>query len=78
MKAAVRHDLIAVTPSYRPSIGPNGSHFLTVEVPNGWDDVKKISKKILEFEGRFYTFTGWNSDSMKCYFRESTQFAKLK
>ena len=45
-----------------------GRDFLTIDVPNGWDDVKKISKKVLLFDGRRFTFSGWNSDTMKCYF----------
>jgi hypothetical protein len=44
--------------------------FLTIDVPNGWDDVKKISKKVLTFEGRKFTFCGWNSDSLECYFNK--------
>lgn len=41
--------------------------FLSIKV-EGWSDVQKISKKILEFEGRKFKFTGWNSDDMMCYF----------
>ena len=42
--------------------------FLTIDVPNGWDDVKKICKKVLLFDGRKFTFSGWNSDRNECYF----------
>jgi len=42
--------------------------FLTIEVPNGWEDVKKISKKVLVYDGKRFTFTGWNSDTNLCYF----------
>jgi hypothetical protein len=44
-----------------------GREFLSIKV-EGWPDVQKISKKILEFEGRKFKFTGWNSDSLTCYF----------
>ena len=43
-------------------------HYLRIEVPNGWDDVQKISKKVLRHDGRAFTFRGWNSDRNECYF----------
>ena len=55
----------------------NGEHRLTIDVPNGWDDVKKICRKVLTHEGRHYTFIGWNSDRNECFFRESFGFAKV-
>ena len=42
--------------------------FLTFQIENGWDDVKKVHKKVLVFEGRKFTFSGWNSDTNECYF----------
>ena len=50
---------------------------LTIDIPNGWDDVKKVCKKVLHCGGRHYTFIGWNSDSLKCYFTESKDFATI-
>jgi hypothetical protein len=41
---------------------------LTIEAPNGWDDVKKICRKVLIFDARRFTFTGWNSDENVAYF----------
>jgi len=58
----------------RPGMG----HYITIDCPAGWDDVKKICKKVLEFEGRNYTFTGWNSDRNEAFFRESFEFATIK
>ena len=66
MDATIRKDLIKVeSHSERPDVG---RAYLTISVPNGWDDVKKLTKKVLEFNGRLYTFTGWNSDRNECYF----------
>lgn len=42
--------------------------FLTFNVLNGWDDVQKLTNKVLTYEGRDFTFSGWNSDQNKCYF----------
>ena len=42
--------------------------FLTVDCPNGWDDVKKLTKKVLTYDGRKFTFCGWNSDRNTCHF----------
>lgn len=41
--------------------------FLEIAV-EGWPDVEKISKKVLEFEGKKFTYSGWNSDRNVCYF----------
>lgn len=59
-----------------PSENENGK-WLTVEVPNGWDDVKKLTKKVLIFNNERYTFTGWNSDTLRCYFRLTNFVAKI-
>ena len=71
--AAIAANLIPVRHS---SLG--GDHRLTIDVPNAWDDVKKLCKKVLTFEGRHYTFIGWNSDRNECFFREGGQFATIK
>ena len=42
--------------------------FLTINVPNGWDDVKNLTTKVLTHDGKDYTFSGWNSDDNECYF----------
>lgn len=72
--ATIAENLIPVRHSFREELN---AHFLTISVPNGWDDVKKICKKVLTFEGRHYTFTGWNSDRNECFFREGKNFAKI-
>ena len=40
----------------------DNTYWLTVECPQGWADVKKLTKKILRFEGRIYRWRSWNSD----------------
>jgi len=42
--------------------------FLTFSVPNGWDDVKKLTNKVLTYNNKDFTFSGWNSDRNECFF----------
>jgi hypothetical protein len=51
-------------------VSADGRGWLYIVVPNGWDDVKKISKKVLTYEGRKFLFSGWNSDRNDCFFKE--------
>lgn len=74
MNATISKNEIAVRPRTRDD---DGSHWLVIDVPNGWDDVKKISKKVLIFEGRKYVFMSWNSDRLECSFKESANIAKF-
>jgi len=64
-KATINPNEISVVHNIRNDIG---REFLTIDVPEGWDDVKKICKKVLTFDGRKFTFSGWNSDTNKCFF----------
>jgi hypothetical protein len=64
-KATISPNEIAVVFTSRPEIGRD---YLAVDVPNGWDDCKKLTKKVLKYEGRSFVWTGWNSDVLKCYF----------
>jgi hypothetical protein len=65
MKATIEPKEIEVTHNVREDVL---REYLTIYCPNGWDDVKKLTKKVLTFEGRKFTFTGWNSDRNVCYF----------
>lgn len=56
---------IKVSHDIRPDVN---REFLTIDVPNGWDDVEKIKGKVLEFDGRKFVFCGWNSDRNECFF----------
>lgn len=65
MKATIASNEIAVTYSERPEVGRD---FLKFDVPNGWSDIRKLHKKVLIYNGRRFTFSGWDSDTLKCYF----------
>lgn len=65
MNAEIAPNEIPVDYAHRPDVGRD---FLTIRCPNGWDDVKPLTKKVLLFDGRRFTFTGWNSDQNVCYF----------
>lgn len=51
-------------------IASDGRGWLYISVPNGWDDVKKICKKVLTHNGKKFIFSGWNSDRNDCFFKE--------
>lgn len=57
-------------------VDPDGDEWLIRSVPNGWDDVKN-GPKVLEFGGENYVFTGWNSDTLKQYYKKGVPFAKV-
>lgn len=65
MKATTSQNEIPVEYSNRPDVG---FEYLIINVPEGWDDVKRLTKKVLTYDGRKFTFSGWNSDTLKCYF----------
>ena len=65
MNATINPKEIAVTHCLRPDVN---KEFLTVSCPDGWDDVKKICKKILTYDGKKFAFTGWNSDRNEAFF----------
>ena len=65
--APVNPNEISARYSFREGFG----HYLTIDIPNGWDDVRKLTKKVLRHDGRAYTFTGWNSDRNECFFRST-------
>jgi hypothetical protein len=72
--ATIAKNEIAVEYRERPD---DGTKWLVIEVPDGWDDVKKISRKVLIYNGLRFTFSAWNSDVMKCYFRQNNNIAKI-
>jgi len=64
MKATISSNEINVEHSIRPDVN---REFLTISV-DGWNEVKKLTKKILLFDGKKFAFTGWCSDTNKCFF----------
>lgn len=75
MENATITNLIPVEPRERDD---DGSKWLVIRVPNGWDDVKKLTKKILEYKGETYRFMSWNSDTLVCNFKQSNDCAKIR
>ena len=70
--ATINSNEIAVRPSVHL-----GTRRLTADCPNGWEDVKKLTKKVLTHDGRKYKFIGWNSDRNEVFFIESPDFATI-
>lgn len=60
-----------VSARYSDRTSEGFGHYLTIDIPNGYDDVKKLSGKVLRHDGRAYTFTGWNSDRNEMFFRST-------
>ena len=67
-------DLIPVTFNDRADMGK----WLTVACPNGWDDVKKLTKKVLVYNGETYVWRSWNSDRNESYFIQSNEVANIR
>lgn len=72
MNATISKNEVAVVYSSR-----DGIEYLTIDIPNGWDDVAKLTKKVLRYDGKPFVFTGWNSDTLKCYFVRSNEVATV-
>jgi len=73
MTATILKNAIAAT----ESLSPDGYYWLTISVPHGWDDVKKLTNKVLEFNGKTYLFRSWHSDKNEAYFMEGKDFARV-
>lgn len=63
--AQVAKGFIPVQHSVRPDVN---REFLRIDCPRGWEDVAKLTQKVLVYENRKFTFTGWNSDRNEAYF----------
>jgi len=70
MKATIVPNEIKVEHNIRPDVG---REFLTFDV-EGWDEVQKLSKKVLVFNDKKFTFSGWNSDNNQCFFAKPLDF----
>ena len=71
--ATIETNLIAV----EPSTDDRGWKWLKISVPNGWDDCKKLTKKVLKYNGETYVWRSWNSDYNYCYFIQSDDIAEF-
>jgi hypothetical protein len=72
--ATISKNEIAVVYNNRREIN---REYLTIDVPNGWDDVAKLTKKVLTYDSKKFVFTGWNSDTLKCYFVRTNEVATI-
>ena len=71
--ATIETNLIAV----EPTTDESGHKWLKIQVPNGWDDCKKLTKKVLKYNGETYVWRSWNSDYNYCYFIQSNDIAEF-
>jgi hypothetical protein len=62
---------VKVAHSVRPELH---REFLTIDCPNGWADVTKLTWKVLEYEGRRFTLSSWDIDRNECHFVRSTMW----
>lgn len=52
---------------------------LHVDCPGGWEDVQKLTKLVLEYKGKFFVWSGWNSDRNVSFFKvDRRKFATIK
>lgn len=70
--ATIAKNAIAITDT-----STEGFPHITIDCPEGWDDVKKLTKKVLSYNGRHWTFVGWNSDRNVCFFRPQPNVAMI-
>jgi hypothetical protein len=52
-------------------ISIEGDLYIEIQVPHGWDDVKKLVNKVIEVNQLDFSYTGWNSDICIAYFRHN-------
>jgi len=62
--ATIVQNEIAVRHSVRPDIQ---REFLSFSIKD-WKEVSVLTKKVLLYEGKRFTFSGWNSDTNECFF----------
>lgn len=48
-----------------------------IDLPDGWDTLKNLTNKVLEYKGKQFTFLAWNSDRNEAWWMESDQVAKI-
>lgn len=56
----------------------NGADHIFIDLPDGWATLKPLTKKVLQFDGRTFTFFAWNSDRNEAWFRETKNVATVK
>ena len=69
MKATLLQNEISVTHSVR-----GDREYLKFSI-TGWDEVEKLTKKILSYDGKKFKFSCWNSDDLYCVFIRTQETA---
>jgi len=69
-------------PILRHHTDKDGTGWLYIKIEDqdgdgGWTDVKRNYRKVLEFEGRKYTWSCWNSDDMYSVFKTGQPIARI-
>lgn len=70
--ATIAKNAIAITDTSQ-----EGFPHITIDCPNGWEDVSKLTRKVLAYNGRHWTFIGWNSDRNVCFFTPQKNVARI-
>lgn len=74
MQATIQDKLIEV----RANTREDGGKWLTIDLADGWDTLKRLTKKVLQYNGENYVFRGWNSDRNEAFFIQTNEVAKIK
>ncbi len=79
MNATIEKDLIPIQRVIRgnESGSGDGRSWLEIAIPNGWDDCKHLTNKVLSHNGEKFVWRSWNSDRNVCYFIQSDDIAKF-
>ena len=71
MKATILPNEISVEHTSR-----EGREYLKFSI-TGWDEVSKLTKKVLLFGGKKFKFSCWNSDDLYCVFIRTNETATI-
>jgi len=71
MKATILPNEISVEHTSR-----EGREYLKFSI-TGWDEVSKLTKKVLLFNGNKFKFSCWNSDDLYCVFIRTNETATI-
>lgn len=77
MEATIKPNVINIT---REQINPHlgNINMIFIDLPEGWDTLKPLTNKVLEYKGKNYVFMAWNSDRNEAWFRECPDVAIVK
>ena len=74
----ISYDGKALTVDCKIAIISYDGKALTVDCPNGWEDVKKMTRLVLDYQEQSFVYSGWNSDSNMAYFKpDSRKYATI-